>query len=179
MDDSSAFRRRLQIYSVGWLQVVALKTVRSSLSSMVPIIVATSGLKAAEEAMLLSAFFPGYALSQALLGGVVQVYGSKLVLGAGLGITSVLFVAAPALSRLPNRALALSAMLFGIGLAQGPMAPANSQLNRAWMPAGQERVWALKAMGLARTLCNSIAALFTPILCRRSWHVCCYVYGCA
>ena len=179
MDDSSAFRRRLQIYSVGWLQVVALKTVRSSLSSMVPIIVATSGLKAAEEAMLLSAFFPGYALSQALLGGVVQVYGSKLVLGAGLGLTSVLFVAAPALSRLPNRALALSAMLFGIGLAQGPMAPANSQLNRAWMPAGQERVWALKAMGLAHTLCNSIAALFTPILCRRSWHVCCYVYGCA
>jgi hypothetical protein len=82
VDDSSAFRRRLQIYSVGWLQVVALKTVRSSLSSMVPIIVATSGLKAAEEAMLLSAFFPGYALSQALLGGVVQVYGSKLVLGA-------------------------------------------------------------------------------------------------
>lgn len=104
MDDSSAFRRRLQIYSVGWLQVVALKTVRSSLSSMVPIIVATSGLKAAEEAMLLSAFFPGYALSQALLGGVVQVYGSKLVLrdqverAHGLPVTSRMVVLWPRVS---------------------------------------------------------------------------------
>lgn len=179
VEGQAAFRRRLQIYTVSGLQVIGLKTVRASLSSMVPFIVAAGGMHAAEEAMLLSAFFPGYSLSQLLLGGVVQVYGSKAVLGAGLGLTSLLFVAAPALSRLPARALALSAMLFSMGVAQGPMAPANSQLNRAWMPAGQERVWALKAFGLAHQSTNLIAALFTPILCRRSWHVCCYVYGCA
>jgi sugar phosphate permease len=179
VDSSAAFRRRLQIYTVAGLQVIGLKTVRASLSSMVPFIVAAGGMTASENAMLLSAFFPGYAISQLLLGGVVQVYGSKAVLGGGLGVTSLLFVAAPALSRLPARALALSIMLFGMGVAQGPMAPANSQLNRAWMPPGQERVWALKAFGLAHQSTNLIAALFTPILCRQSWHVCCYVYGCA
>ena len=43
------------------------------MSSMVPLIVAASGMAPAEEAMLLAAFFPGYALSQLLLGGAVQV----------------------------------------------------------------------------------------------------------
>ena len=62
-EEDAAFRRRLVQYTLTNVNVVGMKVIRLGISSLAPFIVASAGLSAEEEAMLLSAFFPGYLLA--------------------------------------------------------------------------------------------------------------------
>jgi MFS family permease len=171
---------RVRTYAMLSCAIVGVKTVRASIASLVPFIVQGAGLSVTESALLLSAFFPGYAISQVPAGGITQMFGGKLVLTVSLGGTAAMIALAPTLSRLQNATRWLSACLLGMGLAQGLMGPASSSLFQAWMPReGVERVWVQKLLGLSHEVPNTIGAFLTPLLCRGSWHHCCYFYGAA
>jgi hypothetical protein len=179
--DKGTLSKRVRQYALSFGMTLGLKTMRASLYTLVPILASDIGISAAHRAMLMSAFFPGYALSQVPGSVVVQLIGSKVVLSASLGISALLFSLAPTIIQLPTQhaPTLLAAALFAMGLVQGPMAPASSQLNRAWMPTGHERVWAYRFLGLAHQLTNVVGAGLTPLLCRSrgGWQACCYVYS--
>jgi MFS family permease len=79
--------------------------------------------------------------------------------------------------------MAMSALMLGMGLFQGPMAPVNSQLARDWMPrgggsGGVERAWAQRFTSLSHNASPLLAALITPRIAQRyGWRTVCYVYA--
>eukprot|EP01047_Picozoa_sp_COSAG01_P075458 COSAG01_NODE_12938_length_1660_cov_1.127482_2_plen_110_part_00 len=79
--------------------------------------------------------------------------------------------------------MAMSALMLGMGLFQGPMAPVNSQLARDWMPrgggsGGVERAWAQRFTSLSHNASPLLAALITPRIAQRyGWRTVCYIYA--
>jgi sugar phosphate permease len=179
--DRGGLGERLLFYAMSAGAIVAMKTVRASLYTLVPILANDLGLGLPQRALLMAAFFPGYSLSQVPGGVLVQYCGGKHVLTFALGATGVLFGLLPALIRLPRCGpLVAAAALFAMGVAQGPYSPAMSHLNRAWMPAGHERIWAQRVVGLAHQLTELLAAGLTPLLCARlGWTRTCHAYATA
>ena len=79
-------------------------------------------------------------------------------LTAAMAGTAMLFGIAPSLNTTALFALNFMAM----GLIQGPIAPAFSQINRTWIPPGIEKVWAfrcIRSVALPRSL-DSLLGLF-------------------
>ena len=77
----------------------------------------------------------------------------------------------------------MSALMFVMGMFQGPMSPVGSQLNRNWMPrgggpGGVERAWAQRFLSLSHNVCPLLAALFTPRIAERyGWRAVCYIFS--
>jgi ACS family glucarate transporter-like MFS transporter len=77
----------------------------------------------------------------------------------------------------------MSALMFLMGMFQGPMSPVGSQLNRNWMPrgggaGGVERAWAQRFVSLSHNICPLLAALFTPRIAERyGWRAVCYIFS--
>jgi MFS family permease len=169
---------RALLYSLMCVCIWALKIIRNAFPSLVPFIVMDRGLNLGQQASLLSSFWAGYATSPLLGAPVVQKYGGKGILTAAMGGTGVICVLLPLVVSAGGGVVALSAMICAMGLLQGPLAPAMSELNRVWMPLGTERIWAQRAQGVAHHLTTLIAAFATPRLCSRGgWPLACYVYG--
>ena len=145
-----------------------------------PLICAAQGFSDAEKALLLSGFYQGYIISQVPGAPIVQRYGGKGVMTATLAGTAAIFALAPALAS-RFRAAGLMVAFGFIGLCQGPMAPGLSQINREWIPTGQERVWALRASSLAHNMTSLLGAWAAPKLCAVSWQYGCWAMsaGCA
>jgi MFS family permease len=150
---------------------------------MTPLIAADLGFTEAESALVLSGFFQGYTLTQVPAAPIVQRYGPKNVLSFSLLGTAALFAAAPALAGMvgssARKATVLMLTFMTMGLVQGTLAPALSQVNRAWLPGGIEQVWALRAVSQAHQLTPLLAALITPRLAIRGWRLTCYVFAAA
>ena len=134
-------------------------------------------LTAAQSGALLSAFFPGYLLTQMPAGPIVQRIGGKRMLSICLFGTAGCFLATPYV--LAHGGIALtSALLDILGLMQGPMSPGIGQVNRDWIPPeGQERSIILRIQGLAHTGAPMLAAIITPLLARGGWRRVFYAYG--
>ncbi len=111
----------------------------------------------------------------------MQKWGPKSVLSFAMLGTATLFVAAPgvaaAASTSARKATALMTLFATMGLVQGTLAPALSQVNRSFLPGGIEQVWALRAVSQAHQLTPLFAALVTPRLAVRSWRMTCYTFA--
>jgi MFS family permease len=122
-----------------------------------------------------------YTLTQVPAAPIVQKWGPKNVLSFSMLGTAALFVVAPAVaaaaSTSARKATSLMALFGMMGLVQGALAPALSQVNRAFLPGGIEQVWALRAVSQAHQLTPLFAALVTPRLAVRGWRLTCYSFA--
>jgi ACS family sodium-dependent inorganic phosphate cotransporter len=157
--------------------IISIKTLRSSLASFVPIMAAEMGLSVVQSGALLTAFFPGYLLTQMPAGPLVQRYGGKRMLSVCLFGSAGCFLAAPL--SMERGGVALISALFGLnGLLTGPMMPTLQQVNADWIPTeGQERPLVVRIQNLAHNVAPMLGAFLTPVLCRGGWKRAFYIYG--
>ena len=167
------FSQRLQMYGLTTAMVLGTKVPRCAIPSLVPLLASARGWSAPQQAMLNSAFFQGYVLTQVPGGAVIQRYGAKPAMVLGQAGTAAAFLISPQLSS----PVSVGVLLALMGLCQGPLGPGWSALNVAWMPKGSiEQTWALRALGLAHTMSPLFAAWLVPRLVRlgdigRAWTV--------
>ena len=171
---------RARFYTMMIGSILSVKTLRSSLNSVVPAMALDPllGLNSSQQAAIMASFYPGYLLTQLPAGPIVQIIGGKSVMSLQLFGTAAIFLSAPLAMKRGGTAL-LAAALGLLGLLQGPMSPSLSQLNREWIPKGsaKERGIALRLQGLAHTSAPMLAALVTPFLARQGWRRVFYVLG--
>eukprot|EP01048_Picozoa_sp_COSAG05_P010851 COSAG05_NODE_981_length_6302_cov_4.797034_6_plen_385_part_00 len=171
---------RARFYAMMIGSILSVKTLRSSLNSVVPAMALDPSLdlNSSQQAAIMASFYPGYLLTQLPAGPIVQVIGGKSVMSLQLFGTAAIFLSAPLAMKRGGTAL-LAAALGLLGLLQGPMSPSLSQLNREWIPKGnaKERGIALRLQGLAHTSAPMLAALVTPFLARQGWRRVFYVLG--
>jgi MFS family permease len=159
----------------------SIKTLRSALYSIVPIMATEMGLSPVQAGTLLTGFFPGYLLTQMPAGPLVQRYGGKLTLSVCLFGTAGCFLLAP-LAMARGGVVAMSALLSLNGLLTGPMMPTLQQLNRDWIPDGdadenQERPLVVRIQNLAHNSAPMLGAFLTPLLARGGWKRAFYTLG--
>ena len=168
---------RYGVYAMMCGSIISIKTLRSSLASFVPIMAAEMGLSTAQSGALLTAFFPGYLLTQMPAGPIVQRYGGKRTLSVCLFASAGCFLAAPI--AMERGGVPVISALFGLnGLLTGPMMPTLQQVNADWIPAeGQERPLVVRVQNLAHNVAPMLGAFLTPLLCRGGWKFAFYIYG--
>eukprot|EP01047_Picozoa_sp_COSAG01_P094418 COSAG01_NODE_25337_length_747_cov_1.103236_1_plen_115_part_01 len=94
--------------------------IRSSVPPLVPFVVREFAFTQGQEALLLSAFFQGYLLTQVPGGWASQKWGAKLIATLNLSGNGVLLLL-PLAARGGSRAMA--ACLCLVGMCQGPLVP--------------------------------------------------------
>ena len=157
-------------------QMVCNYVPRLGLPIIVPFIVKDMAFSAGEAASLLSAFFPGYVLTQIPLGFLAQLWGAKIVLTLNMVGSAAMLLALPAAVRFGAKGV--FACLFTLGLFQGPFVPAQSLMKRSWVPSGPEKPMALLLIGIGSKVSRMAAASITPVLCATlGWRKACSVYG--
>ena len=173
---------RLRMYSLVIGYVSSLKIPRFAINTLIPFIVADLGLPAAFTPRLLAPFHYGYILSQIPGGVLAKRWGSVRLGSCQLALCAVILALVPGAGSLRGsqrlKVLAMTALMTGLGIFQGPMSPVTSQLNRAWMPAGVERAIAFRATGLAHSAAPLFGALITTRLgARAGWRSVCMAYA--
>ncbi len=120
-------------------------------------------------------------ISSQIPGGVVvSKKGPKFVATCQLAGSAVLLSLIPTAGSLGgNTAVyAMSALMLGMGIFQGPMSPVQSQISRDWMKEGVERAWAYRLLSLSHSSTPLLAAVMTPRLASRfGWRYVCYMYA--
>ena len=140
----AGFRRRALMYFLQCFFVLILKSVRAGIPMLAPIVSSDLGFSDAQNAMVISGFFQGYIITQVPAAPIVQAVGPKIMLTGAMTGTAILFVLAPILARSTHAATMLMLNFMLMGMIQGPLAPAMSQINAAWLPGGIEQVWAFR-----------------------------------
>ena len=153
--------------------------IRGALPSLIPLIAAAEGWTQGQVVILLSSFYPGYLSTQVPSGWAAQRYGGKGMLTANcVGSAACLFLAPRLAMRGMSGHWGLAWVFFVMGACQGPLMPAKSALQQAWLPQGVERVWATRFMSLGGRLAQLLAVWATPrIGSVYGWRTVCYVYG--
>lgn len=170
---------RLRTYVLVCGYILALKTVRAAIPSLVPILGAELGFTDAELAANLSTFFVGYTAFQVPGSVVAQRYGGKGVLTASMAGSAVVFGLLPAAAQ-QWRAAGSAGALFAAGVVQSFFTPGLAQINQDWLPAGSVwQVWAMRAQTLCGdALVSMTAAVLTPALCLAGgWRFACFFYA--
>jgi hypothetical protein len=170
---------RFMMYVLMCGYILALKTVRAAIPSLMPILGAALGFSEAELAANLSGFFLGYTAFQIPGSLVAQKYGGKGVLTISMAGTAVLFGSLPAVARRWGAA-GTAAQMVAAGVIQSFFTPGLAQINRDWLPPGSLwQVWCMRAQTLCGdALVNMTAAVLTPALCvRGGWPHACRVYA--
>jgi MFS family permease len=111
---------------------------------------------------------------------VVAKKGPKFVAACQLAGSAILLALIPTAGSLGGtRAVyAMSALMLGMGIFQGPMSPTQSQISRDWMKEGVERAWAYRLLSLSHSSTPLLAAVMTPRLASRfGWRFVCYIYA--
>eukprot|EP01044_Picomonas_judraskeda_P025226 COSAG03_NODE_7235_length_944_cov_1.420118_2_plen_239_part_01 len=120
-------------------------------------------------------------ISSQIPGGVVvSKKGPKFVAACQLAGSAVLLSLIPSAGRLGGNSAvyAMSALMLGMGVFQGPMSPVQSQISRDWMKEGVERAWAYRLLSLSHSSTPLLAAIMTPRLASRfGWRYVCYIYA--
>ena len=140
----AGFRRRALMYFLQCFFVLILKSVRAGIPMLAPIVSSDLGFSDSQNAMVISGFFQGYIITQVPAAPIVQAVGPKIMLTGAMTGTAILFVLAPILARSTHAATMLMFNFMLMGMIQGPLAPAMSQINAAWLPGGIEQVWAFR-----------------------------------
>jgi len=150
------------------------------INTLVPFMVADLQLPRSATPTLLAAFHPGYISSQVPFAAVVAQKGPKFVAAIQLAGSAVLLSLIPRAGNVGGRpaVLAMSALMLGMGVFQGPMSPVQSQLSRDWMPEGIERAWAYRILSLSHSSTPLLAAVLTPRIADRfGWRFVCYLFA--
>jgi MFS family permease len=154
---------------------------RVALPYVVTFIAAEPGLlfSPTQRATLLSSFTAGYVTMQIPGGYLARCVGNKMVcLMNNIGMASVL-LALPAAAR-TGRTAPLAAMLALVGILQGPLMVAVSDMTAQWLPppASPERPWAMLATRLGSHLSKVVGPALTPWLAGRlGWVAATRVYA--
>uniref|UniRef100_A0A8B9C6B7 Solute carrier family 17 member 4 n=1 Tax=Anser brachyrhynchus TaxID=132585 RepID=A0A8B9C6B7_9AVES len=127
------------------------------------------------QGIVLSSFFYGYGLTQALGGYGAGLFGGKLVLGSGLLLSSALTLLVPRAAELGMGVLVgLQALL---GLAQGVIFPAQYTLWAKWAPP-LERSRLMNIADAGCTFGTFSALLVAGIICQSlGWPLVFYIFG--
>uniref|UniRef100_A0A8B9UJL1 Solute carrier family 17 member 4 n=1 Tax=Anas zonorhyncha TaxID=75864 RepID=A0A8B9UJL1_9AVES len=127
------------------------------------------------QGIVLSSFFYGYGLTQALGGYGAGLLGGKLVLGSGLLLSSALTLLVPRAAELGAGFLVgLQALL---GLAQGVIFPAQYTLWAKWAPP-LERSWLMNIADAGCTFGTFSALLVAGFICQSlGWPLVFYIFG--
>ncbi|XP_066838820.1 sodium-dependent phosphate transport protein 3-like isoform X2 [Anser cygnoides] len=127
------------------------------------------------QGIVLSSFFYGYGLTQALGGYGAGLLGGKLVLGSGLLLSSALTLLVPRAAELGVGVLVgLQALL---GLAQGVIFPAQYTLWAKWAPP-LERSRLMNIADAGCTFGTFSALLVAGIICQSlGWPLVFYIFG--
>ena len=96
--------------------------------------------------LLMSAFYPGYLLTQIPAGALAQKYGSKLMLGANLLGTAACFGCLPLAFAASGGVLLPAALLTTMGLFQGALIPGEAAIHSIWLQDSPARPFILQAM---------------------------------
>lgn len=142
--------------------------VRYGYPLFIPFICSEFGYNDAQRASLLAAFTPGYIATQIPGGLWAGRVGGKAVLTWTSYAMVALLLALPAAG---SRSLLHARLaLAGIGLAQGPLRPAQAIMTYNWVPSGPSRAYLLMVISLGSALAKTAAAAVIPLLCaRRGW----------
>ncbi len=158
-----ASQSRLVVYALVSGHGLVNHAIRSALPSLIPLI---PDYTEAQQALLLSAFFPGYILTQLPGGAATQHWGGKLVSTVNLWSNAALFLLTPLAARHAGP-VAVAGVFAALGLAQGSYVPSSSVMIKAWLPTGPGRPWALRAMELGQRIGPLIAAWSVPAMAAR------------
>ncbi|XP_075378600.1 sodium-dependent phosphate transport protein 3-like isoform X1 [Mycteria americana] len=127
------------------------------------------------QGIILSSFFYGYSLTQALGGYCSGLFGGKPVLGSGLLLSSVLTLLVPRAAELGvNFLIGLQVLM---GLAEGVIFPAQYTLWAKWAPP-LERSRLLNVADAGCTFGTFFALLVAGIICQNlGWPFVFYIFG--
>lgn len=160
---STGHGRRKLVYTMLSGQLLCNFSIRYMLAPLASVFISAEyGYSEAQKAALLGAFFPGYMVTQFPAGVLAQTVGGKGVLTANLLGHAAMLLALPAAARRGHRWV--WCCLCAIGLAQGPMGPAQQKLKTSWLPAGPERAWALQIINLGSKLAGPLTNSSMPFL---------------
>jgi hypothetical protein len=130
--------------------------------------------------LLMSAFYPGYLLTQIPAGALAQAYGSKLLLFLNLAGTAACFGFLPfAFAASSSGSVLLPAALLNtMGLFQGSLIPGEAAIHSAWLQDTPLRPFVMQAMFLCHAATSFVATWSTPKLAERGgWRTVCITYG--
>jgi len=138
---------------------------RATLSVANKLIQDELGIPVAKMGLLLSAFLWAYAIAQLPVGGLIDRYGPRKLLGLGLFGWSV----AQAAGGLVNGFGVFIAARFALGVGEAPLFPGGARVVRDWFGI-RERGFATGLLQSASSLGNFIAVpLLTFLMLRLSW----------
>lgn len=150
------------LYSMVGACILATKSVRATLPSLIPLIAQSQGLASAEAALLMSAFYPGYILTQIPAGALAQKHGAKGLLLLCLLGTAACFGGLPFAFQGRWGMLLPAALLTTMGLCQGSLIPGVAAIHSDWLPDSPSRPLILQAI----FLCHSATSFVrTPHPC--------------
>lgn len=138
---------------------------RATLSVANKLIQDELGIPVAKMGLLLSAFLWAYAIAQLPVGGLIDRFGPRRLLGLGLCGWSV----AQAAGGLVNSFGAFILARFALGIGEAPLFPGGARVVRDWFGI-RERGFATGLLQSASSLGNFIAVpLLTFLMLRLSW----------
>jgi len=108
---------------------------RATLSVANKLIQEELGIPVAKMGLLLSAFLWAYALAQLPVGGLIDRYGPRKLLGLGLFVWSVAQAAGGVVSGFAS----FMSARFALGLGEAPLFPGGARVVRDWW--GRRRGW--------------------------------------
>jgi sugar phosphate permease len=146
---------------------------RATLSVANKLIQDDLGIPVARMGLLLSAFLWAYAFSQLPIGGLIDRFGPRRLLGLGLFSWSV----AQAAGGLVNSFGVFIAARFALGVGEAPLFPGGARVVRDWFGI-RERGMATGLLQSASSLGNFIAVpLLTFLMLRLSWRWMFFIVG--
>ncbi len=148
---------------------------RATLSVANKLIQDELGIPVAKMGLLLSAFLWAYAIAQLPIGGLIDRYGPRRLLGLGLFSWSL----AQAAGGLVNGFGTFIAARFALGVGEAPLFPGGARVVRDWFGV-RERGFATGLLQSASSLGNFIAVpLLTFLMLRLSWRWMFFIVGAA
>jgi sugar phosphate permease len=148
---------------------------RATLSVANKLIQDDLGIPVAKMGLLLSAFLWAYAIAQLPVGGLIDRYGPRRLLGLGLFSWSV----AQAAGGLLTSFAVFIAARFALGVGEAPLFPGGARVVRDWFGI-RERGFATGLLQSASSLGNFIAVpLLTFLMLSLSWRWMFFIVGAA
>jgi sugar phosphate permease len=155
--------RRWLVLVVGLLAMIAGCAYQYGMPYLIPALRADEGLSLRQAAVLISCPVAGLLVALALWGVVVDRWGERIALSAGLSVAGLALLAATAVHRTP----VLGACLFVAGAAGAAIHAASGRLILGWF-AAHERGLAMGVRQTGQPLGVGLAALTLPPLAGRT-----------
>jgi glutaredoxin len=150
---------------------------RSALPAWIPLLCAAEAFTDAQRALLMSAFFPGYILTQIPGSFAIQRWGAKVIMSIDMLVTATLCFLIPLVTRRGGPRM-LAPLLTIIGLSHGPLIPALQVLKRNWLKPGPGRALILRLMSVPPMIADLLSDTVYPAICVSvGWQWMPYLHG--